>query len=193
MFLLLIIIIVGLLLLAFSLIEKPCTVYLAQPMTGYDKEEMVQKMKQAKFIFEQHGLKVWSPVLEEGVAGKGPLKATTNSLDVVWPMDKQALRYKCFVFVNLQADDKSFGCEREYGLMRDCYWRPCVMVSKKHAQGYKSIANYEDDGIKGEYHSTAQFVAENWGTFQKRRMWQLRMYGKSLLKWFGIHLWGIAL
>lgn len=184
---------IGVLVLLVSAMNKPCTVYLAQPMSGYPKEEMLQIVKQAKFVFEQYGLKVWSPVLQEGVKGRGPLKTPAEELNWIWPMDKNALRYKCFVFANLEADKKSFGVEREFGLMRDCYWRPCVTVSVKHAAGYKSIANYEDDSIVGDLHSAAREIQAQWGTFEKRRLWQLKMYGRSIFGWLGVHIWGMGL
>jgi hypothetical protein len=112
-------------------ITLPCRVYLAIPMTGYDKQEMIQISKQAIFLAKQYGLDAWSPVVYEGVCGRGKLEADTT-LTEKWAMDKVALRYKCFVFLNLQADNKSFGCERELGLMRYSYWRPVVSISQRH-------------------------------------------------------------
>jgi hypothetical protein len=179
--------------LLLSFINKPCTVYLAQPMSGYDKEDMVQVVKMAKFVFEQYGLQVWSPVIQEGVSGRGPLDTPSSDLDWIWPMDKSALRWKCFVFVNLEADKKSFGCENEYGIMRYCYWRPSLLVSVKHAAGYKSIASYEADALLGELHSAARHIRDNWGTFWQRRLWQARMYSRSSVNWLLIHTWGLGL
>lgn len=173
-------------------ISRPCKVYLAIPMTGYDKQEMIQISKQAIFLAKQYGLEAWSPVVYEGVSGRGKLEAD-QTLTEKWAMDKYSLRYKCFVFLNLRADDKSFGCEREYGLMRDCYWRPCISISTKHSGNLVSIAQMEDDAIVAELHSAFREIRDKWGTWPKRRMWQIRMYRRSIVKWLGIHFVGLGL
>src|SRR4051812_32772833 len=100
-----------------SLINKPCTVYVGCPMTGFDKEHMVELAKHACYVLETHGLKPWSPVLAEKITGKGHLENNKVDLEWKWPMDKNALN-DCFVFINLRADEKSFGCEDEYGRHR---------------------------------------------------------------------------
>jgi hypothetical protein len=151
-------------------ITLPCRVYLAIPMTGYDKQEMIQISKQAIFLAKQYGLDAWSPVVYEGVCGRGKLEADTT-LTEKWAMDKVALRYKCFVFLNLQADNKSFGCERELGL----------------------IAQMEDDVIVGDLHTAFRTIRDKWGTWPKRRMWQIKMVARSLPRWLGVQFVGLGL
>jgi hypothetical protein len=170
-------------------------VYLAQGMTGYKKSEQVQLAKHAVGVFASRGIATLSPVLEEGVKDE-PGVVTNNSVDLDWKwygLDKPALKYKCFVLCVLTADLKSFGCEREQMLMRGCYFRPMVIVSPRHAAGYKSIANKEDDYIAGSVEEAAAYIDVMWGTWMKRRKWQMKMYSGSILKWVGIHLWGLTL
>lgn len=173
-------------------ITLPCRVYLAIPMTGYDKQEMIQISKQAIFLAKQYGLDAWSPVVYEGVSGRGKLEADTT-LTEKWAMDKVALRYKCFVFLNLQADNKSFGCERELGLMRYSYWRPVVSISQRHSGDLISIAQMEDDVIVNDLHTAFRTIRDKWGTWPKRRMWQIKMVARSLPRWLGVQFVGLGL
>lgn len=172
-----------------------CCVYLAQSMTGYEKHEQVQLAMLARGVFNEFGLDVVSPVLEEGIKDEvGVLDNTLVDLNWKWKdIDKPALKYKCFVICVLNADNKSFGCEREYMLMRGCYWKPVVIVSPKHAGGYSSIANLEDDYIAGTVEEAAAFISGHYGKFWDRRLWQFRMYKKSFLGWLIIHLKGLLL
>src|SRR5437879_4283032 len=106
--------------------NKPCSVYVAQPMTGFDKEQIVQEAKRAFYILKTCGLKPCSPVLHENISGKGILDNLKVDLDWKWEkLDKPALN-KCFVFLNLQGDSKSFGCEREMGRHRYSEWQPII-------------------------------------------------------------------
>lgn len=162
-------------------IHKPCSVYLAQPMSGYDKEEMIQLAKLACFIARQYGLKPWSPVLHEGIRGKGDLKVD-GSLSWKWPMDKKALN-GCFCFVNLRADEKSFGCEDEYGRQRYSEWQASFRISPKHAAGYKSIANYQSDGVFGDMHTCFKHISDTLGTLPQRQMFKLKIWATSGIPW----------
>lgn len=167
--------------LVYSCMDRPCGVYLAQPMTGFDKAEMVQLAKQAAFIAEQYGLKPWSPVLMEGVAGRGKLKAD-GTLPEKWDMDKNALNDN-FVFVNLRADEKSFGCENEFGRHRYSEFQPSFLISPKHAHGYVSIANHQADGIFGDMHSCFKYISENYGHLHQRQLFKLKIWLHSGPSW----------
>lgn len=176
-------------------VHKPCTVYLAVPMTGYEKTERVAISRHADSVMRDLGLEPWSPVLEEHVKpGRGVIKADKKGLDHIWKeLDKPVIRDKMAVMCLIDADGKSFGVEREYMLMRGVYWRPVVLVSPKHARGYFSIANYEDDCIVGTVEQAAAYIALNWGTLDKRIKWRLRMYARSLGRWILIHVRGFWL
>ena len=161
---------------------KPCRVYLAQPMSGYDKQEMIQLAKLACFIARQYGLDPWSPVLQENISGKGILDNSKSDLNWKWPMDKQALN-ECFVFVNLDADSKSFGCENEYGRHRYSEWQPSFLISQKHQDGYFSISNYQSDGIFGDMHSCFKHIQDNFGRWDQRALFKLKIWFKSGVPW----------
>jgi hypothetical protein len=181
MLLLGILIVFGVLVLLDNLANKPCTVYGAQPMTGYDKQEMIQLAKQAVFIADQYGLKLWSPVLEEGVSGKGKLKAD-HTLDEKWDMDKEALN-NSFCFVNLRADEKSFGCENEFGRHRYSEMQPSFLISPKHMSGYYSISTLQADGIFGDMHTCFRHIAANYGTLTQRQRFKVRIWARSGPGW----------
>lgn len=170
---------------------KKCLVYLAIPMTGYDKRDMVKLSRHALKVLKKHGLEGWSPVIKERVKSEhGVLTNTGNRLLPKWRMDKGALR-KCDVFLNLRGDEKSFGCEREFMLMRGSYFKPAVVVSPRHANGYFSIANYEDDALVGTIEEAALLIADRWGTFPKRFFWRLNIYNRCLPKFIFTHLFGL--
>lgn len=161
---------------------KPCSVYVACPMTGYDKQEMIRQSKMACSILRRYGLVPWSPVLEEKIDGKGLLENSKQTLDWKWEeLDKSALN-RCFVFLNIRFDEKSFGCEKEGGRHRFSEWQPTVMVSPKHFAGYYSIANYEDDLIVGSIEEAARQIQGRWGTWRKRFVWKLKIF-RHAPKW----------
>lgn len=185
--LILALIVVGVFVLLLSSVRKPCQVYLGIPMTGYDKQEMIQLSKMACFIARQYGLIPWSPVLEEHVMGRGKLKSDAT-LTAKWIMDKKALN-SSFCFVNLRADEKSFGCEDEYGRHRYSEWQPSFRISPRHAQGYMSIANFQSDGVFGDMHTCFQYIGNNFGRLHQRQLFKIRIWSKSALPWIGRQLW----
>jgi hypothetical protein len=121
-------------------------------------------------------------VLAEKISGKGHLENNKIDLEWKWPMDKNALN-NCYVFVNLRADEKSFGCEDEYGRHRYSEWQPVVRVSPKHAGGYVSIANYQTDIIVPTIEQAAIVIKQRWGTWEKRFYWKMGIFFNSGFKW----------
>lgn len=172
--------------LIWDLIDKifpaPCSVYLGIPMTGYDQHQMVEVSKAALEICKKYGLVGWSPVLHEHVPDKKIKLKADHSLDWKWPMDKDALN-NCFAFANLRADEKSFGCEDEYGRHRYSEWQPCVRVSPKHSKGYWSIANYQTDYLAPDWEDGARALSEKFGKRSQRIQWKLGIWKRSYLKW----------
>jgi len=156
--------------------------YLGCPMTGYDKQYAIKVSLEAKEIFNKHGFDVWSPVLEEGIKGKGKIRNAQEDLDWKWPMDKNALNH-CWGFVNLRADEKSFGCEDEYGRHRYSEWQPVIRISPRHAAGYISIANYQTDLLLGELDEAVKEASFLYGTWPKRVLWKLKILS-HFPKWF---------
>lgn len=159
-----------------------CKVYIGIPMTGYDKQEMIKLSKRACYIAESYGLEAWAPVLNENISGNGKLENNDNELDWKWPLDKNALN-DCFVFVNLRADEKSFGCEDEYGRHRYSEWQPSFKISPKHAAGYISIANYQTDGLFGDMDVCFKYISENFGQHHQRVLFKLKIWFKSGPYW----------
>lgn len=156
--------------------------YLGIPMTGYDKQQALEISKEAKRVFNKHGMEVWSPVMAEGIKGKGVIENPKETLDWKWPMDKEALN-QCWGFINLRADEKSFGCEDEYGRHRYSEWQTVIRVSLRHSQGYKSIANYQTDLIVGDIEEAAIEAEKRWGTWPKRIIWKLQLLNRSYIGW----------
>ena len=165
--------------------QRPLTVYLAIPMTGFDRAHMVELSRQALELAEKYGIKAWSPVLIEKVPDKrGRLFNNDNSLNWKWPLDMHAMN-NSFAFINLRADEKSFGCEDEYGRHRYSEWQPVVRVSPKHAAGYKSIANYQTDIVVGTVEEAMQELSARFGTWQQRFTWKVALLVKSGPRWLG--------
>lgn len=162
--------------------NKPCTVYIGIPMTGYDKDQMKRISKHACELAKSYGLNPWSPVEHERIEGQGMLTNSKLDLDWKWNLDKSALN-NCFCTVFLRADEKSFGCEDEYGRHRYSEWQPSFRISTKHATGYMSIANYQADGLFGDLDTCFQYIINNFGTINQRRIWKIKLWLKSGPYW----------
>lgn len=162
-----------------------CSVYVACKMTGRDKAEMVKRAKYVSAVLKQFGLTPISPVIEEGVDEKpGPLvNDSKQRLAGHWARDKHIIRYQAHVILVDGADAKSFGVERELGLMRYCLWKPVVLVMPD--QGI-TVATMEDDYITNDIFKAAEYIRDNWGTRRKRWLWRIKMLTRTLPRW----VWG---
>ena len=167
-------------------------VYLAQAMTGLDSNQVYYKAIRSVEKFMSKGILVISPVIEEGIQPyTGNIDAGVK-LRYYWKRDKEFIR-QCFCVVDLDADLKSEGVSHEVLYGRYCLWRPVVRISLRHSTGYFSVASLEDDIIVGNIEEAIEKINELWGTWSKRRKWQLKMYSRCLLKWIYLHLKGLMI
>lgn len=157
-------------------------VYISCRMTGRDKAEQVRRAKYVCSILRQYGIDPISPVLAENVENKpGPLiNDNYERLKGFWARDKQILRYESHVMLFDQAQDKSFGCERELGLQRYCLWKPIVLLMPDMGL---TVASIEDDAIVHNVHDAGRIIRERWGTWDKRVMWRIKMLYRTLPTW----------
>lgn len=160
-------------------------VYLATPMTGYDRPTMVARAKEMVAIGAEYGVTVISPVLIENVHGRGKLVQTDElELTRFWRKDKEIIRNRdgngAHVVLVDKANLKSLGCEREHGFNRYCLFKPtvCLMPSRG-----PSVAALEDDGIFEREHDAFKFIADNYGTHLRRIKWRISILAKSLPGW----------
>lgn len=168
-----------------------CVIYLGCKMTGRDKQEQIRRAKYVSAVLSQYGLTVISPVLVENVENTpGPL--INNSIDHlkrVWRADKDILRHQAHVMVWDNAQDKSFGAERELGLMRYSLWKPVVLLMPDLGL---SVASIEDDYITDDPHIAGAFIRHKFGTRWKRVKWRLQMLNRTLVYWLWTQIlaWG---
>lgn len=161
-----------------------CKVYLACKMSGRDRLEMVNRAMRVCEIFREYGLTPISPVIEEQVkAEEGKLINTDKvKLSGFWKRDKEIIMKEAHVVFLDHAEMKSFGMEREMGFARYGLWKPTVLHI---APGIVvSVAQWEDDKYFTSVHEAAQYIADTWGTRQKRIIWRLKMLNRSLPTFF---------
>src|SRR5260221_6068110 len=84
-------------------------VYVATKMTGRDRKEQIKRAKLVKVVFEQYGIQVISPVIEEKVSNEeGPLVQTSiKQLHDFWKQDKRIICYQAHVVFFDEAERKS--------------------------------------------------------------------------------------
>jgi hypothetical protein len=158
------------------------TCYVACRMTGRDKREQVKRAKHVKYVLEQYGITVISPVLEESVPDTpGPLVNDSESrLAGFWARDKYIIRRLAHVVLVDGAHEKSFGVEREYSLNRWNLWKPTVLVMPDMGL---TVSKFEDDSVTDDLHIAGEFIRAKYGTWFKRVKWRVHMLGHSLPGW----------
>lgn len=155
-------------------------VYVACSMTGRDQLELIKEAKIITHLLEQAGFKVFHPVLEEHLKHTHKhLTADAVTLPPKWALDKWAIR-NSIALIDAAADMKSEGREHEVGLMRYNYWRPVIRISPRHAGGFFSIANLEDDCIVATPDEAVHLLKHRFGTRSKRILWRLSMLNRCL-------------
>jgi hypothetical protein len=170
----------------FGLKDAP-TVYVAQKMTGVSQKALLIKAINASQVLRRAGCDVVSPVIEEAVkfVDEPLANVSEHSLDPLWKRDKQDIKNKCFVVLDLDGSLQSMGTKREYGLQRMFLWSPIVTVVPR---GYPySVANLEDDYICESVEIAADVINQRWGTWMSRRLWQVEIYTRCLLPAISLH------
>lgn len=163
-----------------------CAIYIACPMSGRDKLEIVDRAIYLCSIARQYGLTPISPVIEEHViAAKGPLlQDSVDTLAGFWKRDKDIIRNRdgkgAHVVLIDAANLKSFGCEREYGLNRYCLWKPTVLLMPTSGI---NVSRFEDDYVTANERLAFTFIRDNFGTWFKRVKWRVKMLVKALPGW----------
>jgi hypothetical protein len=160
------------------------TVYTAQKMTGRDQAEMVEMAKKAKRVFNNFGIRVYDPVLEEHVqaVNKPLMDKPLSLLRDYWKRDKQMIR-NANVIVDLTPEAKSEGVAHEIGYARYALWKPIVRVYQENSKPASLIAIFEDDLIVHSLEEAAVQIHKYWGTWLKRVVWRIALLNRSLLKW----------
>lgn len=166
-----------------------CRVYIACRMTGRSRREMIKRAKTVSEVFKKAGVEAISPVLREHVqARRGVLKNPSKiRLFKKWTDDKNILAWECHGMAWDNAQDKSMGAEREYGICRFLWWKPvAVILQEPHGL---SVAAFEDDIISGDVEAVAHYFAEFHGNVYKRAKWRAMMINRSLPKFLFGQLW----
>jgi len=160
-----------------------CKVYIATKMTGCDKAELVARAERVCEIFREYGITPISPVIEEKVANESVklINADKERLAKFWKRDKEIIVKESHVLFWDHAEQKSFGVEREYALNRFCLWKPTVIYVAPGTP--TSVAEWEDDAVFTSVHAAGAFIAETYGTREKRQEWRWNMLKRSFGKW----------
>lgn len=159
------------------------TVYVATKMTGRDKHDMVGRAEYVISVLKTYGVKGISPVIEEKVKDETVklINHDRTQLKTFWARDKYIIRRIAHVVLVDQAENKSFGMEREYALNRYCLWKPTVLVLSQEIPS--SVVEFEDDAVFSSIHAAGAFISANWGTPCQRLVWRLKMLVRSFPKW----------
>ena len=163
--------------------QVDCAVYLATPMSGRDKAEILARARRVCEIFREYGLTPISPVVEENVADEPGrlINHDREKLFAFWQRDKEILTDEAHVMFWDRAEQKSYGCEREYGFNRYCLWKPTVIYVSPGSP--TSVAVWEDDEIFTSVHAAAEYIVKTWGTKRKRIFWRLKMLNRTFIGW----------
>jgi len=166
-----------------------CRVYVATRMTNRSRGEMIKRAKLVSRIFAKAGVEAISPVLREKVRNKrGVLKNTSKLLLYKkWTGDKDILAWECHGMAWDGANDKSIGCEREYGLARFLWWKPIATIVPEPQT--LTVAKFEDDLISGDVEAVAHYFATVHGNLYKRWKWRLLILNRSFPKFLFGQLW----
>ena len=158
-------------------------VYVGTKMTGCAKDELVARAERVCEIFREFGITPISPVIEENVKDE-PIKlinADKTKLKAFWKRDKEIIVKEAHVMFWDHAEQKSFGCEREYSLNRYCLWKPTVLYVPKGTP--TSVAEWEDDAVFYSVHDAARYIVDMWGTRNRRHKWRWEMLKRTFPTW----------
>lgn len=158
-------------------------IYMATAMSGRNKKQLVYETLVAAKIFKENGIRVLSPVIEEGVLPDDtpltPLSA--KELEKQWYNDKRLIR-KAHVLVDLSGFSSSEGVHHEVGLARYGFFKPIVRI---HPTLGVSIARIEDDLIVRDVEEAARVIVDRWGSRWKRICWRIEKH--IFLKWIKLN------
>lgn len=160
-----------------------CSIYLAQPMTGYFCDELWIRAINDKQVYEKEEIKVTTPIDGEGIPfAHIPLEDRSDAeMHRVWKKkDKGAIKANHVLVYELPTR-WSQGIAHELILSRGVWWKPTVFVGKA---GF--ITRQEDDYVAASHTEAAKFIAVTWGTRRQRIVWRLKMLNRCLLGW----IWG---
>lgn len=161
------------------------SIYLAQPMTGVNCDQLWIKTIKDKQVYEKEGIRVVTPIDGEAIPF-APVKLadrTNEEMHRVWKeKDKKAIK-ETHVLVYECPTRWSQGVAHELILARGVLWKPTVFIGNA---GF--ITREEDDVVASSHQEAAVAIAQRWGTRRKRVLWRLKMLNRCLLGW----LWNQA-
>lgn len=149
--------------------------YLACRMSGRSKIAMVKEAKEAVEILSKYGIKVISPVLEEGVEDTTGLLEVLSEEDLrkEWVKDKEFIR-QCHVVFDLSAASpiRSEGAVHEFLYARYALFKPVIRLFPK-GLGF-SITRLENAVIVQTLDEAGVEIVTRWGTRTQRILWRIR-------------------
>jgi hypothetical protein len=148
-------------------------------MTGKNKKQLVYENLVAVKIFKENGIRVLSPVIEEGILPDDELLSplSAKELEKQWYNDKKLIK-KAHVLVDLSGFSNSEGVHHEIGLARYGLFKPIVRI---HPSLGISVARLEDDMIVRDVEEAARVIVDRWGSRWKRICW--RVERNLFFKW----------
>lgn len=148
-------------------------VYLAQKMTGKSQRQLVEDALEAMRVFNQYGLRVWSPVIKEGVPlDDGPLPPSeVDRLHSLWTMDKEEGLGTSHVLYDMDGLLMSQGVSIERGYQRWYQWRP--VIRRMPVDSPYSISHIEEDFIVHSHDQAALYITKRWPTRFSWIAWKL--------------------
>lgn len=160
------------------------SIYLAQPMTGINCDELWKRSIRDKQFYEREGVAVASPIDGEGIPFAPVKLADRNDTEMfrVWKKKDKAMIRDANVLVVAVPVGFSQGIFWEGILGRGVYWKPTVLVfTDGRVPGF--ISRTEADYVATSHVEAAMAIRERWGTWTKRTIWRLRMLSNKLPSW----------
>lgn len=156
-------------------------VYSARGMTGCTMRDLVREAENDKWFFNQHGIEVIDPVIEEKVEDVNKVLTSLDEaeLKAKWYADKKFIRY-VDVVAHMTADRYSVGGVLETGYHRFFLWAPTIWVSPKQAMGHLTVAKFELDDIVANRRELVLTIRTQYWTWWQRFCWRLPIELKGL-------------
>jgi hypothetical protein len=152
-------------------------------MTGRLCDELVKEAEMLVRTCDNYGFAALNPVIEEKVEpAHEPLKAGSygpHVLENFWRRDKEMLR-EADVVLDYDTQNRSDGVVQEIGYSRYCLWKPTVRVWTGPGG---AISRLEDDLVAPTLAEAMQTILQQWGTYEKLRVWRQAMWQRCYMPW----------
>lgn len=151
--------------------------YFSHGMTGRNPNLVLLESDSARLMADIiGGIELIDPVVIEGIQpGAAPIQASQEQLNNdFWKRDKFEIRRSHVVITN-ENQKYSHGVVHEIGYARYFLYKPVIRVWPGLGP---SVTWTESDYVAPNLYAALQFAKDNFGTWQKRLLWRLKLLAK---------------